>query len=83
MGRTVLTPGLVGGILLIIGAYLTFKGKMYHAVFVYFMADCAWLLLSFLSGDIIGAVTVFIGMALGLGAFIKMNTGKMRKELKW
>jgi len=72
---------LIGGLLLIAGAFLTMKGKIYWAVGVYFVADICWVIISLGTGDFIGASLVVIGMLLGLIAFIKMNTGKMRKTL--
>lgn len=57
------------------------KGEINYAVAVYFLADVAWVYLSFQTGDVIGATFVVIGMTFGLIAFIKMNTGKMRKNL--
>ena len=76
-----LDPAIVGGILLVIGAFLTMQGKIFKAVIVYFVADCCWTLLAFQAGNIIGATFILIGMLLGLFAFFKMRTGKMRKNL--
>jgi len=76
-----LNPAIIGGVLLILGAFLTMQGKIMGAVFVYFIADCCWVLLAFQAGNIMGAVFVLTGMLLGLFAFFKMQTGKMRKNL--
>lgn len=78
-----MSVALLGGILLILGAFFTFKGQVMQAVGIYFLADFCWVYIAFASGDIIGGVMVFIGMLLGLGAFLKMNFGKMRKTLDW
>jgi hypothetical protein len=72
----------IGGVLLIIGAWFTFKGQIYKAVLTYFLADLCWVFLAFQSGDVFGGVVVLIGMGFGLGAFYKMNSGKMEKELR-
>ena len=71
----------IGGIFLIIGALFTFKGKINYAIMSYFIADIAWVFLAYNTGDTQGTIFVAIGMALGLGAFIKMNLGIMRKNL--
>lgn len=74
---------LLGGILLILGAFFTFKGEVMKAVGIYFLADFCWVYIAFMTGDILGGTMVFIGMLLGLAAFLKMNFGKMRKTLDW
>lgn len=74
---------IIGGILLIIGAFLTMLGKVNYSILVYFMADIVWVKISYDAGDILGASTVFIGMILGLIAYWRMQTGKMRKTLNY
>lgn len=78
-----MTAGLLGGLLLILGAWFVFKGEIYKSVGVYFLADIMWVLLSFRNKDYVGSTFIIIGMLLGLAAFIKMNYGQMRKDLKW
>ncbi len=77
-----MTPGLVGGILLIIGAFFVFRGQIFYSVFAYFIADIAWIMLAYSSGDLVGTALVSIGMLLGIGSYYKMHTGKMYKSLK-
>jgi hypothetical protein len=77
-----LTPGVIGGILLVLGAFFTYKGNMYIAVGVYFLADIAWVVLNIQSGDIFGSICTGLGMFLGLLAFLKMHYGKMYKSIK-
>lgn len=76
-----MTISTIGGILLIIGALLTYKGKVYAAVLTYIFADLCWIYLSYLNSDVQGAVLTSIGTFLGILAFLKMKTGKMRKTL--
>jgi hypothetical protein len=78
-----MTCGLVGGFLLIVGAYLTYIGKIYWAVLIYFLADICWVIISVSNGDIAGSIMTSIGMLLGLLSFIKMNNGTLRKNLEW
>lgn len=76
-----MTPALIGGILLIIGSYTVYNGKIFWSVGIFFLADCMWVWIAISTGDVTGAIFVGIGMLLGLGAFLKMNSGKMRKNL--
>lgn len=71
----------IGGILLIFGAFLTFKGNIHKSVMVYMLADIIWIILGIMSGDYIGATLIFIGTFLGMMAWWKMNSGKMNKTL--
>lgn len=71
----------IGGILLIIGAFATMKGKIDISILVYFVADICWVLMAIFSGDIIGAILTGIGMSLGIIAYYKMHKGKMRRTL--
>lgn len=66
---------------MILGAFLTFKGKIYQSVFTYVIADIMWMILSFQTGDIFGVLTILIGVLLGLGAFYKMHVGKFEKGI--
>jgi len=76
-----MTPGIIGGLLLILGSYTVYTGKIFYSVFIFFVADLCWLWLSYLQGDIFGTITIAIGMILGLLAFFKMKNNKMRKTL--
>jgi len=71
----------IGGILLIIGAFFTYKGNIHKSVMVYMLADVIWFMLGVASGDYIGAFLIFIGATLGLLAWMKMNAGTFNKTL--
>jgi len=73
----------VGGILLIIASFFVYTGQIFYSVFIYFVADIAWVVIAFQSGNFVGGVLVFIGMCMGILAWLKMNFGTMRKSLKW
>jgi len=73
--------GTIGGILLITGAYFVYRGEIYKSMYMYLAADVVWISLSILSGDIIGALFVFVGATLGTLAFIKMNKGTFNKTI--
>lgn len=74
--------GTIGGLLLILGAIFAFRGEMHRAAIPYFVGDLVWMYLAYNQGDIQGTIIIIIGTLLGVGAFIKMQTGRMRKSLK-
>lgn len=72
---------ILGGILLNIGAYLTYKGKIYQAIIVYLFADICWIIMAIESNDIIGFILITIGTIFAFLAYIKMRNGEMNKTL--
>jgi len=72
---------LLGGILLNIGAYLTYKGKIYQAVIVYLFADVCWIIMAYQNDDYIGAFFIVTGTIFGFLAYMKMKNGDMKKTL--
>ena len=72
---------ILGGLLLNIGAYLTYKGKIYQAVIVYIFADMCWIVMAVQKDDMIGAGFIIVGTILGFLAYLKMKEGVMRKSL--
>jgi len=72
---------ILGGILLNVGAFLTFRGKIYEAVAVYLFADFCWIVMAWERDDFWGVVSISIGVLFGLLAFFKMRSGKMSKSI--
>ncbi|WP_294965775.1 hypothetical protein [Sulfurimonas sp.] len=72
---------LIGGLLLNVGAFLTFKGKVYEAVLVYLFADVCWVIMAYERDDFYGMMSILLGVTFGLLAFLKMKSGKMNKNL--
>ncbi len=72
---------VLGGILLNIGAYLTYKGQIFRAVIVYLFADVCWIIMAYEKNDFVGAVFIIVGTLLGFLAYLKMQNGQMRKTL--
>lgn len=72
---------VIGGILLNIGAFLTFRGKIYEAVIVYIFADLCWIAMAYERDDFLGMTFIVVGVTLGVFAFLKMKYGKMNKNL--
>lgn len=72
---------LIGGILLNIGAFLTFRGKIYEAVIVYLFADMCWIIMAYERDDYWGVVSIIVGVTFGFLAYLKMRNGAMNKSL--
>lgn len=76
-----MTFAILGGILLNIGAFLTFRGKIYQAVIVYLFADLCWIVMAYERDDLLGVIMITIGVIFGVLAFLKMKSGTMSKTL--
>ena len=72
---------VLGGLLLNIGAFLTFRGKIYEAVIVYLFADVCWIVMAYEREDFWGVVSIIFGVTFGFLAFLKMQRGQMHKNL--
>jgi len=72
---------VIGGLLLNIGAFLTFRGKIYQAVIVYLFADFCWIIMAYEREDFWGVLSIVVGVTFGFLAFIKMKNGQMNKTL--
>jgi len=76
-----MTWAVLGGLLLNVGAFLTFRGKIYQAVMVYLFADICWIVMAYERDDIWGVLSIVLGVTFGLLAYFKMRSGKMNKTL--
>lgn len=76
-----ISPALIGGVLLVIGAYLMYTGNVKYSILTYFVADIMWAIMAYIAEDYIGLTFVLIGMVLGFGVFLKIHTGIFRKDL--
>lgn len=76
---TILT---VGGLILIGGAFFTYKGKILTSVAWYILADFCWVANAIAINDIQGAIFVTVGVIFGTIATYKMNNGHMDSELQ-
>ena len=72
---------VIGGLLLNVGAFLTWRGKIYEAVAVYLFADICWIVMAYERDDFWGVSSITLGVTFGLLAFMKMKRGKMNKNL--
>lgn len=76
-----MTFAILGGLLLNIGAFLTYKGKIYQAVIVYLFADVCWIIMAYEKNDYVGAIFIITGTLFGFLAYMKMKRGEMKKTL--
>lgn len=76
---TILT---VGGLILIGGAFFTYKGKILTSVVWFITADFCWVANAVSIGDIQGGVFVAFGVLFGVLATYKMHSGHMGNELE-
>ena len=81
MSEQTMSFAVLGGIFLNIGAFLTYKGKIYEAVLVYLVADLCWMVMAYVRDDWVGAAFIIVGTVLGFMAFLKMQKGDMKKNL--
>jgi uncharacterized membrane protein YeiB len=72
---------VLGGILLNIGAFLTYKGKIYESVGAYLFADICWIIMAYEKDDFWGVFSIIIGVSFGFLTFLKMQRGEMNKSL--
>ena len=77
-GMTIIT---FGGIVLIYGAFLTYKGQVLLSVGSYLFADLCWLSNAFMRDDIQGVIFISIGIIFGLLATWKMSSGHYEKDV--
>ena len=77
-GITALT---LGGIILISGSFLTYKGQIFLSVGSYITADFCWIYNAWTQDDWKGMIFISIGIIFGIIATFKMGTGKMKKDL--
>jgi len=73
---------VIGGVLLIIAAFLMYQSHIYYASMAYILADFVWISLGYFSGDWIGTILIIIGATLNLGVFIKMHKNTFVRNLK-
>lgn len=76
-------PGfaIIGGVLLNVGAFLTYRGRIFEAVWAYLVADLCWMAMAWARDDRWGVLFIGVGILFGLLAFWRMQRGKMEKSL--
>lgn len=77
-GMTILT---LGGLFLIIGAFLTYKGQILISIAMYLIADVCWIVNAWQVDDIQGTIFIIIGITFGTASTWKMMSGQMEKDL--
>jgi len=72
---------IIGGIMLNVGAVLTYRGKIFEAVWAYMVADLCWIAMAWQRDDRWGVLFIAVGIIFGLLAFLRMHRGDMEKSL--
>ncbi len=72
----------IGGLILWMGGYFTYIGNIFFGVISYAGADVCWLINAYQHGDIFGAITVTVGIIIGILVTIKMQRGKFHKTVR-
>lgn len=74
--------GFLGGIFLIVGAFLLYKGKAFYSLIAYFFADLCWLAISYFNNATFGTISILVGIVFSVGVSLKMINGTFHKDLK-
>lgn len=77
-----ISPGVIGGIFLVIGAYALSQGFAFASLFFYFVADVCWVFLAIQSNDTFGAIAIVIGITFSVITMLKMHSNQFHKNLK-
>ena len=77
----ILSPSIIGGVLMIFGAFFMFKGLVYYASMMYLVADVCWILLSVRDSDVVGTIFIIIGTILGILTFLKLHYNILLKDI--
>jgi len=72
---------VIGGLVMLLGSYFTFKGDIEKSIVTYLFADFIWVFLSFQVGNIFGAFVVFFAMVVGIVVYLKMQKGLFYKTI--
>jgi len=72
---------IIGGILMILGAWSIYIGNVKQSIIFYVLADLMWLFLSIQSGQIFGSVVVAIALVFIIFTAIKMHTGMFHSHI--
>ncbi|MEM3829566.1 MAG: hypothetical protein QXP36_10185 [Conexivisphaerales archaeon] len=73
---------LLAGILLIIGSILSYKGKVYIAMWVYFATDLLWMIEAYIQHTWVSLIVILISEVTSGAILIKMYKGEFVKDLK-
>ena len=69
------------GLVMILGSYMTFKGRIFEASLIYQVPNSIFMYLGIKNGDYLGATLVFIGVSFALATIYKMHTGVLKKGI--
>ncbi len=72
----------LAGIALVIGSYWIYFGNIKYSTVMYLFADLGWLLNALQQEDIVGAISVGIGIFVGITVMYKIHSGIFVQNLK-
>ena len=72
----------LGGLFLVLGAWLLARGNIYLSVLAYFIADIMWVLMAVSQHAYFSAIVIVFGMLSGLYVWWKMNRGDYRRSIR-
>ena len=72
---------ILGGLLMMLGSFWTYRGNIEYAIVTYAIADFAWIYNAWILGDIFGAFTILFALLLGIGVYYKMQKGTFNKTI--
>lgn len=72
---------IMGGVLLIFGAYYTYVGNIFKSILIYLIADLCWLVLAICNKAWLGSLFILIGLIFAVLVFFKMNAGIFYKTI--
>jgi len=74
--------GILGGILLVLGAGTLAQGKARISLILYFFADLCWLTIAMINKSFIGSISIVIGIIFSTIVMYRMQTGEFHTSLK-
>lgn len=72
---------IVVGVVMTLGAWFTYQGKIFNAVLVYLVVDVCWIITAVYSFEIISFTFLLIGVTLTVLAAMRMRAGVLRRNL--
>jgi len=71
-----------GGLLLMFGAVYIYIGNIFFSTIVYTIADVCWLVNAHQNDDTLGAISVTVGIVVGVIVANKMRRGTFKKSIR-
>ena len=72
---------IIAGVIMILGAYLFFIGKVFETSIVYQIPNAIYLLNAYNHKDLLGFLFVLVGIILAVATIYKMHIGVLKKGI--